>query len=119
MGHINNVAYLRWLEKIAWDHSEQLGLDWASYEQLDRAMVARRHEIDYLASGFAGEEIAVGTWIIENDQKFSIKRAYQIIRPADGKTLLKGQTHWVCIALSSGKLKRMPEEFVTGYKVTI
>ena len=119
MGHINNVTYLQWLERIAWDHSDYLGLDWNRYQSLDRAMVARRHEIDYLASGFVGEEIVLGTWIVENDQKFSIRRAYQSIRPADRKTLLRGQTHWVCIALSNGKLKRMPDVFLKGYRVTI
>lgn len=118
MGHTNNVVYLRWLEQLAWSHSNHLGLDWACYQQHDRAMVARRHELDYLGATFAGDELLLATWIIENDQRLSIRRAYQIIRQRDGATVLRGCTHWVCVEISSGKPKRMPENFVQGYAVT-
>ena len=118
MGHTNNVVYLDWLEKVAWAHSNALGLDWTLYKSLNRALVARRHEIDYLAATFAGEKLLLGTWIVGNDRKLSVTRRYQIIRPQDGTTVLRGQTHWVCIELDSGKPKRMPVEFADGYVVT-
>ena len=118
MGHTNNVVYLEWLEKVAWAHSNALGLDWDVYKKLNRALVARRHEIDYLAATFAGEQLLLGTWIVGNDRKLSVTRRYQIIRPTDGVTVLRGQTHWVCIELDSGKPKRMPPEFADGYVVT-
>lgn len=118
MGHANNVEYLRWLEQAAWSHSNALGLDWAAYQRLDRAMVARRTELDYLAAAFLGDELVIGTWIVDNDGRVSTTRQYQLVRPADGKTLLRGKTQWVCVAISSGALKRMPPEFVTGYKTT-
>lgn len=118
MGHTNNVVYLQWLENIAWAHSRALGLSWETYQQLNRALVARRHEIDYLAATFAGERLLLGTWIVANDRKLSITRRYQIIRPADGITVLRGQTHWVCIELDSGKPKRMPPAFADGYMVS-
>lgn len=119
MGHANNVEYLRWLESVAWQHSNVLGLDWAAYQRLDRAMVARHTELTYLAPAFAGDELLIGTWIVENDQKLSIVRQYQLVRPKDGKTLLRGRTQWVCVEISTGKPKRMPAEFLVGYGVTI
>ena len=115
MGHTNNVVYLQWLEHMAWGHSNALGLNWDVYKALNRALVARRHEIDYLAPTFAGEKLLMGTWIVGNDRKLSVTRRYQIIRPADGVTVLRGQTHWVCVDLESGKPKRMPPEFADGY----
>lgn len=118
MGHANNVEYLRWLENIAWHHSQYLGLDWAEYQRLDRAMVARRTELDYLAAAFAGDELLIGTWIVENDQKTSITRQYQLVRPKDGKTLLRGRTQWVCVEISTGRARRMPPEFISGYRIT-
>lgn len=118
MGHTNNVVYLEWLEKVAWAHSNSLGLDWDVYRKLNRALVARRHEIDYLAATFAGDALQLGTWIVDNDRKLSLTRRYQIIRPADGVTVLRGQTHWVCIELDSGKPRRMPPEFADGYIVS-
>lgn len=118
MGHTNNVVYLEWLEKVAWDHSNALGLDWDTYKKLNRALVARRHEIDYLAATFVGDELLLGTWITANDRKLSVNRRYQIIRPQDGVTVLRGQTHWVCVDIDFGKPRRMPPEFADGYVVT-
>lgn len=118
MGHTNNVVYVSWLEDVAWGHSQALGLGWDKYSELNRAMVARRHEVDYLAATFNGDTLVMGTWITENDQKLSITRRYQLIRPKDGVTALRGATKWVCVAVDSGKPKRMPPEFVSGYQIT-
>jgi acyl-CoA thioester hydrolase len=117
MGHTNNVVYLKWLEQVAWSHSNSLGLGWEVYETLNRALVARRHELDYLAATFEGDQLTLATWIIENDGRIGVTRAYQVIRHSDGKTVLRGRTRWVCIDLKSGKPKRMPDEFVNGYVV--
>lgn len=115
-GHTNNVIYLSWLEQVAWAHSISLGLGFDAYERLDAGCVARRHELDYLAATFAGDELLLGTWIAECDARLTMWRAYQIIRVDDGKTVLRGRTQWVCVNLKNGKPKRMPPEFVEAYR---
>lgn len=114
-GHTNNVVYLQWLEKVAWAHSVSLGFGFEDYERTGVGCVARRHELDYLAATFAGDELLAATWIHENDGKLSMWRRYQIIRAADGKTVLRGQTHWVCIDMKTGRPRRQPEEFLRAY----
>ncbi len=118
LGHANNVEYLGWLEKAAWDHTTALGLGWDAFQRLNRAMVARHTEMDYIAAAFAGDDLRVGTWIVDNDGRISITRRYQIVRAGDGVTLMRARTRWVCVALDSGKPRRMPPEFVQGYAVT-
>lgn len=118
LGHANNCEYLRWLEDIAWAHSRHLGLGFEQYQAFNRAMVARQTELEYLAAAFAGDDLQIGTWIVENDKRISMVRRYQIVRPADGVTLLRGRTRWVCVALDSGKPKRLPQEYVDAYAVT-
>jgi acyl-CoA thioester hydrolase len=81
-------------------------------------MVARRHEVDYLAPTFAGEQLVMGTWITENDGRLAIRRRYQLIRVSDGATCLRGTTQWVCVAIDTGRPRRMPAEFVQAYQVT-
>ncbi|MBU0809910.1 MULTISPECIES: acyl-CoA thioesterase [Pseudomonas] len=115
LGHANNAVYVSWLERSAWRHSQFLGLDLAEYRRLDRAMAVLRHEIDYLASAYEGQQLQMATWIVESDQRLKMDRCFQLIRPADGVTLLRAKTTFVCIELSSGKPKRMPAEFVEGY----
>lgn len=116
LGHVNNVSYLRWLEAAAWAHSVALGIGLAEFKNLDRAMVARRHELDYLLPCQLGDELLVGTWITNNDRKLSLERRYQIFRLVDSKTVFTGLTRWVCVALSTGKPRRMPAEFVAAYQ---
>lgn len=115
LGHANNAVYVSWLERCAWRHSQSLGLDLAEYRRLDRAMAVLRHEIDYLAAAYEDQELQMGTWIVESDQKLKMDRRFQLVRPEDGATLLRAKTTFVCIELSSGRPKRMPSEFVEGY----
>lgn len=118
MNHTNNVVYLKWVEDVAWEHSRVLGLDWAAYERLNHSMVARRHELDYLAPSFLGEKLLLATWIIYSD-RLSIRRAYQFKRASDGVTLFRGRTQWVCVDVKEGKVRRMPPEFVEAYRSPI
>ncbi len=115
LGHANNAVYVSWLERSAWRHSQSLGLDLVEYKRLDRAMAVLRHEIDYLASAYAGQALQLATWIVETDHRLKMDRRFQLIRPDDGLTLLRARTTFVCIELSSGKPKRMPAQFVEGY----
>lgn len=114
MRHTNNVVYLRWLEEIAWNHSRHLGLDEAAFERLGHGMVARRHELDYLLPTFLGEEIWLATWILRTD-KLSARRGYQFVRAADGQTVFRGRTLWICVDLKAGRVRRMPPEFSAAY----
>lgn len=115
MGHTNNVQYLRWLEDCAWAHSAAQGLDWAAYEAHDVAVVARRHEIDYLAETLPGDDLAVATWVSENNGKARMTRQYQAVRIGDARTVLRGVTYWAVVQLSTGKPVRMPPEYQRAY----
>lgn len=114
-GHTNNVVYLRWLEEVAWAHSNALGLDMDTYRRLGAGCVARRHELEYLAPTFAGDALLTATWIHENEGRLDLWRRFQIIREGDGKTVMRAATRWVCVDMVSGKPKRQPPEFVLAY----
>ena len=113
--HANNVVYVSQLEKTAWAHSNSLGLSIEQYQTLDRGMAICRHEIDYLAAAVLGDQVSCATWIVACDHKLKLARQFQFIRDSDGITLLKARTEFVCIALSSGKPKRMPSIFAHTY----
>ncbi|MCS2608348.1 acyl-CoA thioesterase [Halomonas dongshanensis] len=110
-GHVNNGEYLRWIEQISWAHSEALGLSLARYRELDRAMVVQRHEIDYHAAAFAGEALILATWIVACDGRFTLTRRFQLRRQRDERTLMTARTRFACVALSSGRPKRLPDEY--------
>lgn len=113
--HTNNAVYVDWCQKAAWAHSVALGLDLERYRELDRAMVIIRSEFDYLQASREGDEVAIATWIVEWDERLTMTRLFQVVRPADRVTLLRAMMRFVCIELSSGRPRRLPQAFIDGY----
>ena len=119
LGHANNQVYLDWMMKAAYGHSESLGLSVNDYLSIGVAMVAKRHEINYMSATFLHDDLIVGTWIATNDNRFQSMRKYQIIRTNDKKTILRAETDWVSVNIKNGRPQRMPEKFTRCYQPTI
>ncbi|MGS2720754.1 acyl-CoA thioesterase [Paraglaciecola aestuariivivens] len=113
--HANNVVFVQQLEKTAWAHSNELGLDIQQYQALDRGMAISRHEINYLAAAYLDDVIDCATWIVACDGRLKLTRHFQFIRRDDLQTVLTASTDFVCIGLSSGQPKRMPRIFADIY----
>ena len=115
LNHTNNAVYVQWCETVAWAHSGSLGLGIDEYQQLDRGMAIRHASYDYLLPSSLDEPLLIGTWLTASDGKVSLERRFQIIRAANGETLLRARWHLVCIELSSGRPRRMPDVFRERY----
>lgn len=115
LNHTNNAVYVQWCEKVAWAHSESLGLALADYHRLDRAMAIHRGEYDYLLPSGLGDAMTLGTWLFRGDAKVTMERRFQLVRDSDGATLMRGRWQLVCIELGSGKPRRMPPAFCEAY----
>lgn len=110
-GHVNNAVYVRWLDRCAWSHSAALGLPADDCVRDRRGMAVWRTQLNYLAPAFEGDRLDVGTWIVGSDGRLRVARRFQILRPADGRTLLRALIQYVCIDLDSGRPRRMPPSF--------
>lgn len=115
LNHTNNAVYVQWCERVAWAHSEALGLSLDDYRRLDRAMAIRRGEYDYLLPTILGDELALATWLLAGNGKLTMERRFQLVRRRDRATVLRGRWDLVCIELGSGRPRRMPPEFCTIY----
>ncbi|EMP54141.1 thioesterase superfamily protein [Marinobacter santoriniensis NKSG1] len=111
LGHANNVVYVRWLEDISWAHIESLGMSWSLHEATGKAMAITRTEIDYLASANAGDHLVLGTWLTGFDGRFRSSRQFQLVRPSDGKTLVRAVSTHACVDMKSQRPARAPREF--------
>lgn len=114
-GHVNNVAYVKQLEVTAWRHSNALGLTIAAYQKIDRGMAIIEHHIKYLGAVLVNDEVICATWITQCDKRFTLTRYFEFYSMSKQTIILKAETKFACIALSSGKPKRLPELFVTPY----
>lgn len=113
--HANNTSYVKQLEKLAWAHSNHLGLCFEDYEQLDRAMVIQHHDLHYHAPSFEQEVIACATWITQCDKRLRLQRQFQFISTTRQKEVFSATTDFVCVSLSSGAPKPMPKAFIDTY----
>ncbi|MBW4935492.1 acyl-CoA thioesterase [Marinobacter sp. F4206] len=111
LGHANNVVYVRWLEDVSWAHIESLGMTWELHEAAGKAMAITRTEIDYLASANAGDRLVLGTWLTGYDGRLRSSRQFQLIRPADGKTLVRAVSTHACVNMKTQRPSRAPREF--------
>ncbi len=118
MRHTNNVVYLQWVEEVAWAHSQALGLGPEQYQSCGHGLVVRQHELNYLAATHLGDELCLGTWITQID-KLSLYRQFQFIRASDGKTVFRARTHYVCVDIAQGRVKRMPAGFLNTYSAAV
>ncbi len=115
MGHTNNACYVVWCEQIAWRHSENLGLSVQNYQQLDRGVAINKAQYDYYLPTFENDQLLASTWLTACDRKLRLERRFQIVNARTEQTVLRGHWQLICVALSSGKACRFPEEFINIY----
>jgi len=113
--HVNNGVYVNWCQDVGWAHSVFLGLDMKAYHELDRAMVIRHSEYDYRAAAYLDEPLRAATWLTGSDDRLTMERRFQLMRISDGAVLLRARWQLVCIEISSGRPRRMPEVFKRLY----
>ena len=116
-GHVNNVAYVQWMQDIAIEHYSSIG-GISPTQHIGATWVARSHLIEYLSPAFANEEIEVRTWI-ENARRVRSLRKYEFVRKSDGKLLVKGETDWVFVDVKTGSPRSIPEEVMSIFKADL
>lgn len=114
-GHVNNAIYVRWMDGAAMAHSCAVGYDREAYQRLGSSFVVRRHEIDYLASAYAGDRVVVATWPCAME-RFTAYRRHQIVRLSDGATLVRALTTWIFRDRATGRPRRMPAELIAAFQ---
>lgn len=114
-GHVNNVAYVQWMQDIAVEHYEAIG-GVNPLQLIGATWVVREHKIEYLLPAFANEEIEVRTWV-DNVRRVRSLRKYEFIRKADGKTLVRGETDWVFVDVKTGMPRGIPEDVYRVFSV--
>ena len=105
LGHANNVAYVRWVQDVAAAHWHSLYPPAA--EQPPQVWVVQEHQIRYLRSAYAGDELRALTWVADV-KGASSKRLTRIERVADGQLLCAAETQWVLLDGASGRPVRVP-----------
>jgi acyl-CoA thioester hydrolase len=102
MGHVNNVVYVRYVQEAATAHWQAVASEGLKTSVL---WVVLRHEIDYLAPAFGGENLCAKTWVGETVGVKSIR--FVEITNASGKVIAKASTVWCMLDSTTLKPKRI------------
>lgn len=136
LGHVNNAAYLNYLEQAAIDHGSFLGLDLQRLQGMGGVFVARRHEIVFLKPSFAGDLLRIVTWLGE-PRGARVDRQYLVYRepdsttevvvagrpltpsgmPTDAALVARATTEWV-FATNQGQPRRIPDEVIRLFRAS-
>ena len=107
--HVNNLAYMKWLQDAAVAHSDAQGWTRREYEELGAGWVVKRHTIEYIRPAFEGDRIVVETWV-SNFRKIQSLRKYRVLRPSDDAELAIAETNWVFVNIDNHLPRRVPAE---------
>lgn len=102
--HVNNVAYVRWIQDVAVAHWFSV-TDEATREKL--TWMLTRHEIDFKKQTFENEEVTATTWVGETT-KVTFERFTEITRGED--LLVKARSVWCLIDREKSKPTRITAE---------
>jgi acyl-CoA thioester hydrolase len=112
--HVNNLAYVGWMQDIAIEHSTSVGWSMRRYLELGAGWVVRSHFIEYLRPAFADELLSVHTWVPRFDQR-STPRRYLFVRDVDRVVLAQAETIWVFVDLATGRRRPIPPELLDSF----
>jgi acyl-CoA thioester hydrolase len=113
-GHVNNLAYVGWMQDVAIEHSAAVGWPMRRYLELGAGWVVRSHFIEYLRPAFADEPLGAHTWVPRFDQR-STPRRYLFVRETDRVVLARAETIWVFVDLTSGRRRAIPAELLESF----
>ncbi len=113
--HVNNVAYVQWMQDAAQQHSAATGCIRMT-EAIGAMWVARMHRIEYLSPAFAGDVLTVLTWVADF-RRVRTLRGYRFARAADQKVLARGETEWVLVDASTGRPRGIPNDIAALFEV--
>lgn len=111
-GHVNNVAYVRWIQDAAVAHWRESATE---EEQVKFTWVVLRHEIDYKRQAFEGEEITATTWV-GKATKITCERFTEIKRGED--LLVQAKSVWCMIERETNKPARITLELRETFQMS-
>ncbi len=114
-GHVNNLAYVGWMQDVAIEHSASAGWSMQRYLELGAGWVVRSHFVEYFKPAFVDQPISVHTWVPRFDQR-STPRRYLFVRDDDRVVLAGAETMWVFVDLTTGRRRPIPPELLAAFE---
>lgn len=114
--HVNNTAYLRWMQDVAVEHSTEEGWPLKRYFETGSTWVVRSHFVEYLRPAFEGDDLRLTTWVGDMGDRRSTRR-YVFWRQRDHRLVVRAETLWVYVDLRTGRPRSIPDALRGAFHV--
>ena len=114
--HVNNLAYVRWMQEAAWAHSTAQGWTPGRYRELGAGWFVRSHFIEYLRPAHLGDVLTLHTWVGEMKAGSCVRR-FLFLRDGTGEPVATARTRWAFVDLATGRPTRIPPEVASSFAV--
>jgi acyl-CoA thioester hydrolase len=111
LGHVNNAAWVRWIQDVATAH-------WIAAARPEHVAaylwVVTRHEIDYLRGLGPGGRVTARTWVPDPPSGARFDRHVEFVGEG-GKVHVRARTTWAMIDRATGRPLRVPKELIADF----
>jgi acyl-CoA thioester hydrolase len=108
--HVNNIEYLRWIDKASQLHCDACGWDRARLLNDGMMWFVARHEIDYRSEAKPDDCLRLTTWVDDVRRVKSWRTTYIHSLGDKPRVVCKCKTLWVLVDIQSRKPKTVPLE---------
>jgi acyl-CoA thioester hydrolase len=111
LGHVNNAAWVRWIQDVATAHWVRQ----AKPEHVEAYLwVVTRHEIDYLRGLGPGGRVTARTWVAVAPVGARFDRHVEFVGES-GKVHVRARTTWAMIDRATGRPHRVPADLAADF----
>jgi mycothiol synthase len=109
-GHVNNAAYLNYIEEARSEYLKQMGLSFHDFARLGIQLVIVEAHMRYISPAYYGDEIQIAGRVREM-KSVSAVIDYTLTERKSGRLIAEGWTRGAFINASTGKPLRAPRPF--------
>jgi acyl-CoA thioester hydrolase len=106
--HVNNIEYLRWIDKGSQLHCDACGWDRKKLLNSGVMWFVARHEIDYLSEARTSDRLRLTTWVDDIRRVKSWRTTYIHAIENKERVVCRCKTLWVLVDLETRKPTTIP-----------
>lgn len=118
MKHVNNSAYIRFMDNAAFEVGRAHGWPAERYLREGFGVHVHSHHIEYKQAAVMDDELEISTWVSEL-RRVSAIRHYAIRRASDQELLISASSKVAWINLETGRPSVIPDNFIEDFKPNI
>ncbi len=114
VNHINNIEYLRWIDKASQLHCDACNMERKKLISQDIMWFVARHEIDYCSEATASDSLRLTTWVEDVRRVKSWRTTYIHAIDEPCRVVCICKTLWVLVDLITRKPTSITQQMASS-----